>query len=500
MSQFYCRDEELRKLNKRYENGKFECVVIYGRRRVGKTALINEFCKDKPTIFFSALNTTGKENLEALSKAIMSFERPNAESSPEFTTYDATLDELTALSKEQRIVFVIDEYPYLAKAKPAISAMLQHIIDHKWTDSQMYLILCGSSMSFMESQVLGKESPLYGRRTAQFKIMPLDYRETAVFHPNLSEEDNALIYGITSGIQPIKIMPLDYKETAVFHPNLSEEDNALIYGITGGVPHYINKLDVRDSVDEALMENLFDRSSYLYEEPANLLKQELREPAIYNAIIKAIAEGASRLNDITTKVGEENSVVAKYLKTLIDLGIVKKETPITEKPGKKTIYLLADNFFRFWYRFVPVNASAIDSGRIAKTYPHAVKQYFPDYMGLIFEKMCQDYLLYYANDLPIELSEIGQWWGTDPQKKKQIQIDIVGTPVAGNDYIIGSCKYRNEKIGLDELELIREYAAVFGKGTNYHYYIFSKGGFTDGLLQAQERGEVQLLTLADIFE
>ena len=414
MSRFYCRDEELRKLNKRYENGKFECVVIYGRRRVGKTALINEFCKDKPTIFFSALNTTGKENLEALSKAIMSFERPNAESSPEFTTYDAALDELTALSKEQRIVFVIDEYPYLAKAKPAISAMLQHIIDHKWTESQMYLILCGSSMSFMESQVLGKESPLYGRRTAQFKIMPLDY-----------------------------------KETAVFHPNLSEEDNALIYGITGGVPHYINKLDVRDSVDEALMENLFDRSSYLYEEPANLLKQELREPAIYNAIIKAIAEGASRLNDITTKVGEENSVVAKYLKTLIDLGIVKKETPITEKPGKKTIYLLADNFFRFWYRFVPVNASAIDSGRI---------------------------------------------------EKKQIQIDIVGRPVEGNDYIIGSCKYRNEKIGLDELELIREYAAVFGKGTNYHYYIFSKGGFTDGLLQAQERGEVQLLALADIFE
>ena len=147
----------------------------------------------------------------------------------------------------------------------------------------------------------------------------------------------------------------------------------------------------------------------------------------------------------------------------------------------------------------PVN-DVLDNLTTAKTYPHAVKQYFPDYMGLIFEKMCQDYLLYYANDLPIELSEIGQWWGTDPQKKKQIQIDIVGTPVEGNDYIIGSCKYRNEKIGLDELELIREYAAVFGKGTNYHYYIFSKGGFTDGLLQAQERGEVQLLTLADIFE
>lgn len=194
-----------------------------------------------------------------------------------------------------------------------------------------------------------------------------------------------------------------------------------------------------------------------------------------------------------------NIVVSKYLKTLIDLGIVKKETPVTEKPGKKTIYLLADNFFRFWYRFVPVNMSAIDSGRIAKTYPHAVKQYLPDYMGLIFEKMCQDYLLYYADSLPMELSEIGQWWGTDPKQKKQIQIDIVGTPVDGRDYLIGSCKYRNEKIGVDELDLIRDYAAVFGKGSSYHYYIFSKDGFTDGLLQAQERGEVRLVTLEGLY-
>ena len=464
MSQFYCREDELRKLNKRYAGGQFECIVIYGRRRVGKTALINEFCKDKPTIFFSALNTTGKENLEALSRSIMSFERPDSESVPEFSSYDAALNELTSLSKEKRIVFVIDEYPYLAKAKPAISAMLQHIIDHRWAESRIFLILCGSSMSFMENQVLGKESPLYGRRTGQFKIEPLDY-----------------------------------KETAVFHPDLSAEDHSLVYGITGGVPHYINKLDIRGSVDEALLDNFFDRSSYLYEEPGNLLKQELREPAIYNAIIKAIAEGASRMNEIKMKVGEENSLISKYLKTLIDLGIVRKETPVTEKPGKKTIYLLADNFFRFWYRFVPVNMSAIDSGRIVKIYPHAVKQYLPDYMGLIFEKMCQDYLLYYSDNLPIELNEIGQWWGTDPGERKQVQIDIVGTPVEGKEYIIGSCKYRNEKTGVDELERMRHYAVVFGKGDHYHYYIFSKGGFTEGLLQAQERGEVRLIALEDLY-
>ena len=341
MSNFYGRTEELKKLNRRYTGDKFECIVIYGRRRVGKTALINEFCKDKPTIFFSALNTTGKENLDAFSKAIWSYERPGMESTPVFPDYDAAFAELTALTQEKRIVVVIDEYPYLAKAMPAVSAMLQHLIDHKWNDSKMILILCGSSMSFMEHQVLGQESPLYGRRTGQFKIEPMDYRETATFHPELSDTDNALIYGIT-----------------------------------GGVPHYINKLDVRDTIDDALLENFFDRSAYLYEEPANLLKQELREPAIYNAIIKSIAEGASRSNEIVTKTGEDSSIVTKYLKTLTDLGIVKRETPITEKFGRKTNYLLADNFFRFWYRFVPTNVSAIDSGRIAKTYAQAVKPYF----------------------------------------------------------------------------------------------------------------------------
>ena len=189
MNNFYCRDNELQKLNNRYYKEKFECIIIYGRRRIGKTALINEFCKDKPSIFFSALNTTANENLEVLSKAIMNYERPDSETLPIFKDYNAAFDELTALTKERRIVVVFDEYPYLAKAMPAVSAMLQHLIDHKWNNSKMYLVLCGSSMSFMEHQVLGQESPLYGRRTGQFKIESLTYKETAVFNPNLSNAE-----------------------------------------------------------------------------------------------------------------------------------------------------------------------------------------------------------------------------------------------------------------------------------------------------------------------
>lgn len=317
----------------------------------------------------------------------------------------------------------------------------------------------------MEYQVLGYESPLYGRRTAQLKIQALNYRE------------------ITAS-----------------HPELEASDQALLYGVTGGIPHYINKLEVEDNLDDAILENLFNTSSHLFEEPENLLKQELREPSVYNSVIAAIAGGASRVNEISTKAGLESGTCIKYLKVLLDLGIVKKETPITEKQGRKTIYMIADNFFRFWYRFVPRNMSVISAGRIRQVYDRAVKQHYSDYIGLIFEKMCQDYLLYYAQDLHILLGEIGQWWGTDSVTRKEVQIDIIGAPVEGKEYLIASCKYKNEKIGVDELELLKRYASVFHKGEKYYYYIFSKGGFTPALQELGKQGEVVLLTLEDIYE
>ena len=462
---FFCREEELKIMNSRFEKGRFECIVIYGRRRVGKTALINEFCKDKPTVYFSALNASSRENLEALSKAIYTCNNPNTTASPTYHSYDDALDEITAMARQRRLVFVIDEYPYLAKAEKSFSSRLQHITDHQWQDSRLYLILCGSSMSFMEYQVLGYESPLYGRRTAQFKIQALTYREMTQFHPQLA---------------------------------LTEQ--ALLYGITGGVPHYINKLEVEDNLDEAILNNLFSTSSYLFEEPENLLKQELREPAIYNSVITAVAGGASRMNEISTKLGLESSICGKYINILLGLGILKKETPITEKPGRKTIYMIDDNFFRFWYRFVPKNMSIISAGRMSTVYEQAVKKYYPDYMGLIFEKMCQEYLNRYAKDLPIMLGSIGQWWGTDPAARKEIQIDITGAAVDGDEFIIGSCKYRNEPVGIEELQLIRNYASVFRKNGIFYYYIFSKGGFTNSLLEAEKRGEVRLITLEDLYK
>ena len=185
---FYCRENELNELNRRYQKNKFECIIIYGRRRVGKTALINEFCKEKPTIFLSALNASSQENLEALSKAIYEIKHSETDTFPVYSSFDAAFTEITRMAKEERLIFVIDEYPYLAKADKSISSRLQHIIDHVWKDSNLFLILCGSSMSFMEYQVLGYESPLYGRRTGQFKIKALNYKEITVFNTTLNNE------------------------------------------------------------------------------------------------------------------------------------------------------------------------------------------------------------------------------------------------------------------------------------------------------------------------
>jgi hypothetical protein len=466
---FYGRENELKEMERLYEDGAFACVVLYGRRRVGKTALIHEFCKDKKTIYFRALQSSAGDNLHGLSQAIFSCEFPNADLHPDFASLEAALEEIGRLSQDERIVFVIDEYPYLAEAYDAMSSLLQRWIDSIWQTGKLYLILCGSSMCTMQRQAMGYDSPLQGRITAQFPIKPMTYREAAAFHPELSDEQNAYIYGIT-----------------------------------GGVPHYIHKLNVKDSLDAALMENLFDHSAYLLEELEHLLREELRELATYNSILQVMAEGASKLNEIATAAGSKSGPCSKYIGVLIELGLVKKETPIAEKATRKSEYRIADNFFRFWYRFVPRNMSAISTERFSHKYDRVVKAEMPDYMKPVFEEMCKQYLLYYADDLPFQLADVGSWWGTDPASNEEIKIDIVGVPVQEpnqtiQEYLIGSCKFTNEKIGMDELQQLEHCANVFGKGRAYHFVLFSLGGFTRELIEYGENNPVTLVTLADMY-
>lgn len=459
---FIGRERELQTLNSLYNSNRFEFAVIYGRRRVGKTALINEFTKDKDTIFFTGIETTAKENLDNFSGCIMEYNTGIAADST-FSSFRSAFEYVFELAKSKRIVLVIDEYPYIARASKSLASTLQLLIDKNKDHSKLFLILCGSSMSYMEDHVLSYKAPLYGRRTAQLKIDPFDFFESC----------------------------RRFKK-------LSDVDKALAYGIVGGTPQYLIQFDDNLSIEDNIKNTHLNPSSFIFEEPGNLLKQEVREPATYNAIITAIATGSSKINEISNKVGANTSICATYIRNLIMLDIIKKESPYGEKTTRKTIYTIKDNMFRFWYRFVPKNASIIAHGAAELAYKR-IEPELSSYMGGVFEEICKQYLwkLLIDGKCPVSFSDIGRWWGTDSKTKSQEEIDIVGT--AGDSALFGECKWTNEKIGTGILETLVERSNLFTYKKK-HFYLFAKNGFTKGCTdKSAEMDNVTLVAYADML-
>lgn len=460
---FIGRESELNALNKLYHSSQFEFAVIYGRRRVGKTALISEFTKDKDTIFFTGIETNARQNLDNLSQSIMEYSMGMAVNTF-FPNFQTALEYVFELAKTKRIILVIDEYPYVARADKGLASTLQLLIDKNKDSSKLFLILCGSSMSYMEDHVLAYKAPLYGRRTAQLKIKPFDFWEVCRCFPKL--------------------------------PNL---DKALIYGIVGGTPQYLMLLDDNLSMEENIKNTYLNPSSPIFEEPNNLLKQEVREPAIYNAIITAIAAGSSKMNEISGKINENTSVCAIYIKNLITLGIIKKEAPYGEKSSRKTIYSIEDNMFRFWYRFVPENTSIISRGAADLAYKR-ISPALSSYMGGIFEDICKQYLwkLLLAGKCAVNFNSLGRWWGTNPKTKSQEEIDIMG--VDKDSALFGECKWTNEKIDLGVLEALTQRSTLFRCQKPY-FYLFAKTGFTTGCIaQAAKMGNVALVSYEDMLK
>lgn len=460
---FIGRERELRALDKMYASGKFEFAVIYGRRRVGKTALINHFINDRKAIYFMGVESSEKQNLENFSRSIIEY-TSGISAEGMFSSFQTALEYAFRLAENERLVLVIDEYPYVARASKSLASTLQLLIDKYKDNSKLMLILCGSSMSYMEDNVLAYKAPLYGRRTAQ-----------------------------------LKILPFDFEETCRCLTNMEDEDKALIYGVVGGTPQYLLQIDDRLSVEENIKETFLNPVSFLFEEPINLLKQEVREPAIYTAVITAVAQGATRMSEIATKVGANTSVCSVYLKNLIDLGIIKKEMPYGEKASKKSIYVIEDNMFRFWYRFVLENNSIIMRGAADIVYRRIAPE-FSDYMGSVFEEICKQYLwkMLINGRTPIQFSSMGRWWGNNPVEKKQVEIDIV-VEQDKDTALFGECKWRNEKLDTEVLDALILKSELFPH-KNKFYYLFSKSGFTKGCEEkAKKLGNVLLVNFKNIM-
>lgn len=455
---FVGREKELADLNEMYSQEKFQLFVLYGRRRVGKTTLLNEFCRNKESIFYSAEQSNNKLNLEKFSNLVFQFyQESNLEP---FSSWTNALSYIDEKQKGRKLVLVIDEFPYLVRKNKALLSELQHLIDHRLKNGNLFLVLCGSYMGFMEKEVLGSKSPLFGRRTGQLHMKPFTYQTS------------------------IK-----------FLTDFSFEEKLKFYGAFGGTPLYLQQIDENKTFEENIKKSFLKNVSYLYEEPLLLLRQEVQEPGVYSAIIEAIAGGHTKANEISTKIGEDTAKCLKYIKTLCELGILYKETPFGEKESsRKTIYGISDFMFRFWYRYVFTNRTLIETGASEAVWKRRIEPDYNHYMGLVFEKVCEDYMMEknVKGELPILFTSIGRWWGTDSVTRKQVEIDLIAND--GKDYLIGECKWRNEKLDLTVLQELQKKADVFSRRREHTWYIlFSKSGFTQAVIEESEKNESIIL-------
>lgn len=471
---FIGRERELTALKEWYDKDGIGMMVIYGRRRIGKSTLITEFAKGKRTIFYTATKIGKNRNLELFSKQVVDLLMPGL-GEVRFPATEAVFDFIDKNMGSEKIVLVIDELPYWAERDEALLSVLQKYMDTVWNDKNLKIILCGSALSFMEKKVLSEKSPLFGRRDSQMKLDAFDYLDSAKFVP-------------------------DY----------SNEDKAICYGITGGIAKYLSMIDPAKSMDENIIRLFFRTDGYLYDETRNLLTQEFSDIAIVNNIVEQIASGENTLNTIAGKIGEKESTILYSLDKLISVGLVEKKRCITEeKNKKKTQYVLKDFMFKFWYEFIPKATSVIEMGQGELYYQKVVKPALHSFMGTVFEEMCRYYTLKQGimGEYGCFITSVGTWWGveniTDQNgnfRAQSADIDVVALSETDKKAVVGECKFKNEKIDKGIYDtLIRRGKVIPAKYKVSKYIFFSLSGYTEWFESLSEE-DVLLLTLDSLYE
>lgn len=480
---FIGRVQELRFLEDKYAAPGAQLIVLYGRRRIGKTETLREFCKGKPHIFYSSREISDSKQLAAFSERVLRAGSPAARYIDVFPDWDTAIRGITELPGDAKKLLVIDEFPYICKGNPSISSTLQALWDETLKNREVMIILCGSSMSFIEKEILSAKNPLYGRAT---------------------------------GIYRMNELPFD--DAVKFFPEYSAHDKILAYSILGGIPHYLLQFDPTLPLEGNIIRNILTKGSALYSEVEFLARQELREPAMYNTLIEAVALGNTQLNDIFLKTQIEKPKIGVYLKNLIELGIIEREFSVFSGEKEKAtstrgLYRVADCFFRFWFRFVAANLTDLETGDAEGVYEHAVRHRLDDYAAHAFERVCLEFVRKRNRngELGFRAEKIGRWWGKIPssiilgeRKTKQTpveaEIDIIAADSRSKNYILCECKFRNAKTDYTDLVLLKEKSAVVKQGAAVHYMLFSKSGYSDTLVaEAEMDKSVTLYTLSDII-
>lgn len=458
------RIHEMEQLERLYQSNKFEFLIMYGRRRIGKTTILQEFAKKHQAIFFPAQEKNDALNLLDFSKLVQNY-FDQTFIAP-FANWEDAFDYIGKKTTDRKTVLFIDEFPFLASPNPTIKSILQHKIDHEWKEKNIFLVLCGSSVSFMVNEVMGYESPLYGRITASMEVKAFNYLESSEFFPN---------YTVT--------------------------DKILAYGILGGVPRYLNSFHPDKTLRENIINEILSSGAFLNDEPQTLLRMELREPTTYNSILEAVSNGCNRVIEISDRIHEEKSKCSKYMLTLQSIRLLEKKVPCGEpETSKKGIYEITDNFYKFWYRYVFSNQSYYAMLGTEKACDEIMDE-INDFMGPVFEDICKQYLVLQAKagKLPFIPFTIGKWWGNNPVLKAQDDIDILAFDKKGEKAIFCECKFRNKPMPMEEYDDLVTATQIYPHLKEKYLMFISKSGFTESVQRrAKEEGAI-LLTLNDLL-
>lgn len=446
MEKFINRKNELKTLEDEYKRKDSSFVVVYGRRRVGKTKLITHFINDKRSIYYLATEENEEENRNSFKNLVA--ETLNIELLKEVSnaSWETIFKEIAKESKKKKIILVIDEFQYLGKANKAFPSILMGLWDNFLKDSNIMLIICGSLISMMKEQVLNYNSPLYGRRTAQITLKQVKFEY--------------------------------YHE---FNEKLSLDKQIQKYAVTGGVPKYIELFNDNGDIYKDISNNILRRDSFLYAEPEFLLQKEVGEIGSYFSILKVIASGKHKLSDIASALNISQTSLTVYLKTLIELEILRRDVPITEeKPekSKKGLYFIDDNFISFWFKFVYPNKSLLEQDKKEYVEEKIKNNFIDNHVSYVYEDICRENTWSLLSK-KLSFNRVGRWWD------KNNEIDIVAYDAFGNTMIFGECKYSTKPKGIDVLnELIDKSKNVIwnNQKRDEYFLIYSRSGFSKELL------------------
>lgn len=444
---FIGRIKELEALEREYKR-KNGFVVIYGRRRVGKTTLIKKFLSDKKALYFLANEESNRQNLNRFTEKIAEFTQQPYIAQSRFENWQSIIRVLAAFRPDEKKILVIDEFQYLSGSFPAFPSVFQEVWDEILSNNNIMVILCGSLISLMTSQVLSHSSPLYGRRTAQIRLNPLRFEEIREAMPERSYTD------------------------------LTE-----MYSVTGGVPKYIDFFDNELSLWDNISANILDRSGFLYEEPSFLLEKEVRETVNYFSLMKTIAAGNHKLSAIAGALEMKSTSVTPYLNTLSELFMIEKRLPVTEQnpeKSKKGLYFINDNFIDFWFRFIYPFKSELEMDNDEYVINKIKKAFVENHVSFVFEAVSRELFRKCCLEGMIDFtpSKIGSYWNSDTE------IDVVSVDKDNNRIFAGECKYYERPVPADVLfDLQKKTASVSEfRDCSIIYGIFSKSGFEKRLI------------------